>query len=85
VVDRQDAAILLRNLGRTDALGQAVDLDGDGNVGLSDLAVIQSRLGVGVPSPTAVPEPSTVLLVLVSVASTAATRVRRRRVQWKRA
>jgi hypothetical protein len=70
-VDRADAALLLQNLGRTDADGGSDgDFTGDGNVGLADLAVVQSGLGATInPSPaTAVPEPASIVMLICAAA-----------------
>jgi hypothetical protein len=82
VVDRMDAAIVLRNLGRTDATGVGDgDLDGDQLTGLADLAIVQSHLGDTNLSPqaSAVPEPAGGLLLLAGFAGLWLCRVRRAR------
>jgi hypothetical protein len=53
---RTDAAILLRNLGRTgDAYRTTGDLDGDRRATLADLALLQTHLGDAVVAPGPVP------------------------------
>jgi MYXO-CTERM domain-containing protein len=81
VVDSVDAAMLARGFGG--ATGWAGgDFDGDGVATLSDLAVLQARLGHSasgsrLADSAAVPEPSSWVLALVSMTALAATRRRR--------
>jgi len=66
-VDRADTAVLAANYGRRNgATYWQGDFDGDGMVGLSDLAIMKAHLGEGVAgSAAAVPEPSAVVLAVV--------------------
>ena len=72
-VDRTDAAILFAHFGMTKGATPADgDLDGDGGVGLTDLALLQANLDRSLAaSPTAtdaiVPEPSSLVLSLLGL------------------
>jgi hypothetical protein len=78
VVDRSDLARLIANFGRTGGVGWAEgDFDGNGHVSLADAVIIQANLSPLVaagmsPGATAVPEPSTAILLLVGVLAVAA-------------
>ena len=72
VVDRRDAALLVANLGSTDAGFADGDFDGDQAVTLADLALLQANLGQSLAaSPNAalasVPEPSSGILAALAV------------------
>ncbi len=64
-VDRADVALFVAAYGST----TAGDYDGDGNTGLTDLALTQLHFGETAPnpSPTAVPEPSTLILTVMGM------------------
>jgi hypothetical protein len=67
-VDRADAAVVLKHLGLSaGATFEQGDFDGDGAVGLADLALLQAYFGQSVvlsPSAQAVPEPGCAWLLL---------------------
>jgi hypothetical protein len=71
-VDRSDAAIFSQFFGReSGSVWTTGDFDGDTTTTLADLVLLQSNLGQTSLSPAAaaVPEPSTLLLMLVAVGS----------------
>jgi hypothetical protein len=84
-IDGADAATIGRNYGLSTAISVAQgDCNGDGIVGLADVAILQSGLGTGVgpspaPSPAAVPEPGSMALVAAGAATLLALRRMRRR------
>jgi hypothetical protein len=69
MVDRTDAAILLRNLGTdSGAIPAGGDVDGDGAITLSDLARVQSNLGAASgnsPAASSVPEPAGAMMLML--------------------
>jgi hypothetical protein len=79
VVDRADAAVLLRGMGTT-GQGLIADLNGDDAVGLADLALLQSSLGNTQnlsPAAQSVPEPGGAFLWLATMVTATVMRTRR--------
>jgi hypothetical protein len=89
LVDREDAAILARNLGRS---GEGVtwtdgDFDRDGLVGLTDLAIVSSHFTLTQSRsvmPSQVPEPGTAALLAFAIGAIAGDRLRRSKGRGRR-
>jgi probable HAF family extracellular repeat protein len=83
-VDINDLTILLANFGQTGATWWQGDFTGDGTVDVNDLTIVLTNFGKGssssAPGVAAVPEPSTISLVLAAAASLLALAWRR----WSR-
>ena len=69
VVDSLDAAILAENWLATDADWSMGDLNNDGVVNDIDATIMASNWGAVFVEPTAVPEPSAIVLLLIAAAS----------------
>ena len=80
-VNRTDVALFVANYAATTGTFTTGDFDGNGSTDLSDLAILQQNLGETnvVPSPAAVPEPSSLMLLLLALTSVSARRVRQSR------
>ncbi len=76
-IDRGDVVILVENFGPAIAGGFSVaDFDADGNVGLTDAAIIQGAFDSTAPSAVAVPEPTALTLLMAGTAALLAGRRR---------
>lgn len=71
-VDAADYTVWRDTLGQSVAIaGMGADADGDGQIGPGDYDVWQANFGAQLPATTAVPEPSTLALTALGVASLA--------------
>ena len=79
-VDVNDLTIVLANFGQTGAVWSQGDFNGDGRVDVNDLTILLTNFGhtAGAAAPTAVPEPSALVLAAGGLAGAAAF-VRRKR------